>query len=169
MSVKEAVTKALTASLSAAKKAAKPKTARGKSPYILFTIEKRAALASDPSFSSLGATEKMKKLGAMWNDLSDAGKTPYNAKAAAEKAALSTAPAPSDDDVSYPFEVKFTEKKVASLAKTLANAALTSIFEDLKEGKKITLDSVGKLTPGEADEKGAMAITVKPPQKKKEK
>ena len=27
----------------------------------------------------------------------------------------------------------------------------------------------GKLTPGEADEKGAMAITFKPPQKKKEK
>ena len=67
------------------------------------------------------------------------------------------------------FEVKFTEKKVASLAKTLTNAALTSIFEDLKAGKKITLDSVGKLTPGEADEKGAMAITFKPPQKKKEK
>ena len=167
MSVKEAVTKALTASLAAAKKAAKPKSVRAKSPYILFTIEKRAALASDPSFSSLGATEKMKKLGAMWNDLGDAGKTPYNAKAAAEKAA--PAPAPSDDDGSYPFEVKFTEKKVSSLAKTLADAALTSIFADLKEGKPITLDSVGKLTPGETDEKGKMAITFNPPQKKKEK
>ena len=89
-------------------------------PYIMFASQARADLASDATFSSMAATEKLKHIATLWNDLSADEKGTWQAKATEAKAEFTKqagAMSPLSDAAKNSFPAAITFKDEASVDK----------------------------------------------------
>jgi hypothetical protein len=136
------------------------KSVKKPSAYIVFTKAKRTELMFDEPFLALKTQEKMKHLAGLWKGLDDAGKARYKALADAEPA-----PNASEADGSGGKMELVIKSDVAfdKLVKSLTAEAVKALVSDLAQGEKsLAVTKVGKLTAGEPDAKGVVAISFKP-------